>query len=83
MLPMFISNEELQIFNNFVKTLSTRERQVLQEIVERSIQHYPALNLVTESLPYHKWLLALLMEEHKEVQRLRRQVEELQRSRRL
>jgi hypothetical protein len=53
---------------------------ILDDLFANAQKHLSAAAYAAHSLPFETFLLAMLLEEHKEVFRLRRELEELNRS---
>lgn len=78
-----IAAADLDSLAAFTAGLAEGDRQTLEQVLARVEQHRPALKHSGHDLPYQVYLLSLLLEHHKEVTRLRQQLEDLlaQRSR--
>ena len=70
-IPLDISAVEI-----FRSNLSEPDRQALDEIQSAASQHQSALLNSDHPLPYQVFLLSLLLELHKEVNRLRLEMEQ-------
>ena len=77
-LPLRLSQRELANFNQFWESLEPESRQVLEDLLESARQHRMAVDHSRHPLPYHAYLLTLLIEEHKEIQRLQNELEALE-----
>jgi hypothetical protein len=73
--PITLTQRDLNTFNKFFLSLDEPDRQALSELFERARQHIPAIDHSGHPLPYQAWLMSLLLEEHKELLRLRQKVE--------
>lgn len=79
-LPLRLSQRELSNFNQFWESLDPGDRRVLEDLLESARQHGKAVDHSGHPLPYHAYLLTLLIEEHKEIRRLRNDLEALETS---
>lgn len=70
-------NEEQAAFNRFRRALRRSDQLALDELFVAARQHMAAAAYAANLLPMETFLLAMLLEEHKEVIRLRTQVEAL------
>ncbi|MCE1254064.1 MAG: hypothetical protein LWX83_11015 [Anaerolineae bacterium] len=70
-------NEEQAAFGRFRRALRRSDQLVLDELFVAAHQHLAAAAYAADLLPMETFLLAMLLEEHKEVARLRHQVEAL------
>lgn len=71
-------NEEQAAFGRFRRALRRSDQTALDELFTAARQHLAAAAYAANLLPMETFLLAMLLEEHKEVARLRAQVETLQ-----
>ncbi len=71
-------NEEQAAFGRFRRALRRSDQMALDELFTAARQHLAAAAYAANLLPMETFLLAMLLEEHKEVARLRAQVETLQ-----
>ncbi len=71
-------SEEQAAFNRFRRALRRSDQLALDELFVAARQHMAAAAYAANLLPMETFLLAMLLEEHKEVIRLRNQVERLQ-----
>lgn len=69
--------EEQEAFNRFRRALRRSDQLALDELFIAARQHTAAASYAAHALPFETFLLAMLLEEHKEVIRLRTQVERL------
>ncbi|HSM25305.1 MAG TPA: hypothetical protein VK856_10615 [Anaerolineaceae bacterium] len=72
--------QEEQSLSRFRRALRRSDQLVLDELLSLARQHIAAAAYATHVLPMETFLVAMLLEEHKEVRRLRDEVELLQRS---
>ena len=79
-LPLRLSRRELDNFNRFWQALDPGDRRVLEDLLESARQHRLAVDHSGHPLPYHAYLLTLLIEEHKEIRRLQNDLEALETS---
>lgn len=71
-------SEEQAAYNRFRRALRRSDQLALDELFVAARQHLAAAAYSANLLPMETFLLAMLLEEHKEVTRLRNQVERLQ-----
>ena len=71
-------NEEQAAFSRFRRALRRSDQLALDELFVAARQHLAAAAYAANLLPMETFLLAMLLEEHKEVIRLRTQVDHLQ-----
>lgn len=71
-------SEEQAAYNRFRRALRRSDQLALDELFVAARQHLAAAAYSANLLPMETFLLAMLLEEHKEVIRLRSQVESLQ-----
>jgi len=71
-------SEEQAAFNRFRRALRRSDQLALDELFVAARQHLAAAAYSANLLPMETFLLAMLLEEHKETMRLRVQVENLQ-----
>lgn len=69
--------EERAAFARFRRALRRQDQLVLDELFASAQKHLAAAAYASHALPFETFLLAMLLEEHKEVVRLRRLMEEL------
>lgn len=70
--------EEEQSFARFRRALRRSDQLVLDDLFASARQHIAAAAYASHALPFEVFLLSMLLEEHKEVIRLRQLVEEMQ-----
>lgn len=71
-------SEEQAAFSRFRRALRRSDQLALDELFVAARQHLAAAAYAANLLPMETFLLAMLLEEHKEVIRLRGQIEALQ-----
>lgn len=71
-------NEEQAAFNRFRRALRRSDQLALDELFVAARQHLAAAAYAANLLPMETFLLSMLLEEHKEIIRLRTQLEALQ-----
>jgi non-homologous end joining protein Ku len=71
-------NEEQAAFSRFRRALRRSDQLALDELFVAARQHLAAAAYAENALPMETFLLSMLLEEHKQVVRLRGQVEVLQ-----
>jgi hypothetical protein len=69
--------QEQQSFARFRRALRRSDQQALDDLFAAAHQHLAAAAYAAHSLPFETFLLAMLLEEHKEMLRLRGLVEDL------
>ena len=67
--------QEQEAFNRFRRALRRSDQLVLDELFAAAHKHLAASAYASHVLPFETFLLAMLLEEHKEVLRLRQVVE--------
>ncbi len=76
---VFLHEEES--FARFRRALRRSDQLVLDDLFAQAQQHMAAAAYAAHALPFEVFLLAMLLEEHKQVMRLRHQIEALQNAR--
>ncbi|NMB67814.1 MAG: hypothetical protein GYA20_03525 [Chloroflexi bacterium] len=71
-------SEEQAAFNRFRRALRRSDQLALDELFVAARQHMAAAAYAANLLPMETFLLAMLLEEHKEIIRLRARLEALQ-----
>lgn len=71
--------EEQAAFGRFRRALRRPDQLALDELFIAARQHLAAAAVAANALPMETFLLAMLLEEHKETLRLRAQIVDLQR----
>jgi hypothetical protein len=71
---------EQEAFSRFRRALRRSDQVALDDLFAAAQQHLAASAYAAHALPFETFLLAMLLEEHKEVMRLRSQVEVMQAS---
>jgi hypothetical protein len=69
--------QEQEAFARFRRALRRSDQLALDDLFSAARQHLPAAAYASHALPFETFLLAMLLEEHKEVMRLRSLVESL------
>ena len=69
--------QEEQSYSRFRRALRKADQVALDSLFAAAKQHTAAMQYATHALPFEVMLLAMLLEEHKEVMRLREKVEQL------
>ena len=69
--------QEEAAFARFRRALRRSDQLALDDLFTSARQHLAAAQYATHALPFEVMLLALLLEEHKEVLHLRQQLDEL------
>jgi hypothetical protein len=70
--------QEQEAFARFRRALRRSDQQALDDLFAAARQHLAAAAYASHALPLETFLLAMLLEEHKEVKRLRQILESLQ-----
>ena len=70
--------EEEQAFARFRRALRRSDQLILDDLFASARQHLAAAAYASHALPFEVFLLSMLLEEHKEVVRLRQQIEKMQ-----
>ncbi|HZW04330.1 MAG TPA: hypothetical protein VFF68_10410 [Anaerolineaceae bacterium] len=70
-------NIEEQAFSKFRRALRRSDQLALDELFISARQHLAAAAYAAHALPFEVFLLSMLLEEHKQVRRLRAEVERL------
>lgn len=68
---------EQESFARFRRALRRSDQLALDDLFASARQHLPAAAYASHALPFETFLLAMLLEEHKEVMRLRLLLESL------
>ena len=68
--------QEQDNFNRFRRALRRSDQLALDDLFAAARQHLAAAAYASNALPFETFLLAMLLEEHKEVMRLRRRLDE-------
>ena len=78
-LPSITQNflEEQQSFARFRRALRRSDQVVLDDLFASARQHLAAAAYASHALPFEVFLLSMLLEEHKQVMHLHRQVDGL------
>jgi hypothetical protein len=71
-------HEERNAFSRFRRALRRSDQLALDDLFVSAQKHLAAAAYATNALPMETFLLAMMLEEHKEILRLRTQVEALQ-----
>ena len=69
--------EEQQSFARFRRALRRSDQLALDDLFASARQHLAASAYASHALPFEVFLLSMLLEEHKEVMRLRKRVDGL------
>ncbi len=68
--------QEQDNFNRFRRALRRSDQLALDDLFAAARQHLAAAAYASNALPFETFLLAMLLEEHKEVMRLRRRLDD-------
>ena len=69
--------QEQESFARFRRALRRKDQLVLDDLFIAARQHLAAAGYAVHALPFETLLLCMLLEEHKEMMRLREQVNQL------
>jgi hypothetical protein len=69
--------QERAAFARFRRALRRSDQHVLDDLFVSAQKHLSAASYASHALPFETFLLSMLLEEHKEIIRLRREVTEL------
>ena len=72
--------QEQESFNRFRRALRRSDQQALDDLFTSARHHLAAVTYAAHALPFEVMLLSMLLEEHKEVMRLRAIVDQLSRT---
>jgi hypothetical protein len=67
--------QEQESFSRFRRALRRSDQLALDDLFTAAHQHLAAAQYAAHALPFEVFLLSMLLEEHKEMMRLREQVE--------
>ena len=70
--------QEQQAFTRFRRALRREDQLALDDLFAAAHKHLAAVSYAAHALPFETLLLAMLLEEHKQVMHLRQKLEELQ-----
>ena len=73
---MLIQQEE-ESFSRYRRALRRSDQIALDDLFASAHQHLAAAQYASHALPFEVFLLSMLLEEHKQVMRLRQQMDEL------
>ncbi len=68
--------QEEAAFARFRRALRRSDQLALDDLFTSARQHLAAAQYASHALPFEVFLLSMLLEEHKEVKRMRQQIEE-------
>ncbi len=69
--------QEQEAFSRFRRALRRSDQEAFDDLFAAARRHIAAASYASHALPFEVFLLSMLLEEHKEVLRLRRMLEEL------
>jgi hypothetical protein len=69
--------QEEAAFSRFRRALRRTDQLALDDLFTAARQHLAAAQYASHALPFETFLLCMLLEEHKEVMRLRQQMDEV------
>jgi hypothetical protein len=69
--------QEQESFHRFRRALRRSDQLALDDLFAAAHQHLAAAAYASHALPFEVFLLAMLLEEHKEVMHLRNQMQDL------
>ena len=71
-------NDKVAPAHNYLKKIVCPEsKEALDDLLEAAAGHLPAIQHAAPRLPFENLLLVMLLEEHKQVRRLKAQAEEI------
>ena len=70
--------QEQEAFSRFRRALRRSDQLALDDLFASAHQHLAAAAYASHALPFETLLLAMLLEEHKEVMRLRERLEQIE-----
>jgi hypothetical protein len=78
-LPSITQNflQEQEAFARFRRALRRSDQVILDDLFASAHQHLAAAAYASHALPFEVFLLSMLLEEHKEVMRLRQEMDML------
>lgn len=76
--PIYLSREELETFNQLWQELPAEDREQLAEMIRRVAVRRAGSQEGGEATPFYILLLRVLLEEHREIKRLRQRLKDLQ-----
>jgi hypothetical protein len=71
LLPLSLTTAELAIFNRFWASLKPHDQIALYDLILKAAQHRMAIDNTVHYLTLEAFLLSLVLEQHKEIKRLR------------
>ena len=72
-----VFQQEEAAFGRFRRALRRSDQVALDDLFASARQHTAAAQYASHALPFEVFLLAMLLEEHKEVMRIRQQLEDM------
>ena len=69
--------QEQDAFSRFRRALRRSDQIALDDLFAAARQHLAAAQYAAHALPFEVFLLSMLLEEHKEVMRIRQQLDDL------
>jgi aryl-alcohol dehydrogenase-like predicted oxidoreductase len=75
-----VFGEEQNAFSRFRRALRRADQQALDELFASARQHLAAASYAAHALPLETFLMAMLLEEHKQVRQLQQRLEALEAS---
>lgn len=69
---------EQSSFNRFRRALRRSDQLALDDLFASARQHLAAAAFASHALPFEVFLLSMLLEEHKEIMRLRQRLEDME-----
>ncbi len=73
-----VFNQEQEAFNRFRRALRRTDQEALDELFASAHQHLAAASYAAHALPFETFLLAMLLEDHKQIRRLQQRLEALE-----
>jgi hypothetical protein len=72
-----VFQQEEAAFSRFRRALRRSDQLALDDLFTSAHQHLAATQYASHALPFEVFLLSMLLEEHKEVMRMRQRLEEI------
>jgi hypothetical protein len=69
--------KERAAFARFRRALRSSDQKILDDLFASAQKHLAAASYASHALPFETFLLSMLLEEHKEVVRLRQEIAEI------
>jgi hypothetical protein len=73
-----VFGQEQEAFGRFRRALRRADQEALDELFASARQHLAAASYAAHALPLETFLLAMLLEDHKQIRRLQQRLEALE-----